>query len=82
MFGLFKKKKQEAVPQLIDIDGNTISPGDKVEVLRYDMGLSTVVYDDNTFYYRSDRTQEQVSYLKMIDAASERQKVKKIMHNN
>ena len=70
------------MPQLLDIDANPIHPGDRVEVLRYDMGLSTVIYTENTFFYQSLSTGEQVSYLKMIDAASERQKVKKVMEED
>lgn len=79
MFGLFKKKQKDTLPQLFDLNNNPLIPGDKVEVLRYEMGVCTLVLIDNAFFYESEKTGEQVSWLKMIDASSDRQKVKKIL---
>lgn len=78
MFGLFKNKKKESLPQLFDLNNNPLIPGDEVEVLRYDMGVCKLIQNENSFYYESLKTGEQVSWLKMIDASSDRQKVKKI----
>ena len=79
MFGLFKKKETEKRPQLADLDNNILNEGDYVEALRYDLGKSKLILIDNDYYYQSEKNGEQVSWLKMIDASSERQKVKKIL---
>ena len=76
MFGLFKKKKEK--PHLIDIDNNVIFEGDLVEALRYDLGECTLEMIDGTFFYVSSANKEKVIYLKMIDASTENQKVRKI----
>ena len=74
MFGLFKKKKKEQV--LLDLDGNQLSEGDIVDNLRYDMGESKVVKSEEGFAYESIADGRRVSWLRMIDAATERQKVR------
>ena len=73
MFGLFKKKKEQV---LLDLDGNQLNDGDIVENLRYDMGESRVVQTDEGFEYESLADGRRVSWLRMIDAATERQKVR------
>lgn len=79
MFGLFKKKKKEKVaPTLTDISGEPLMEGDRVEVLRYDLGECTLTLDGQHYYYESVATGQKVSYAKMIDASTEQQKVKKI----
>jgi len=79
MFGLFKKKKKERqAPQLFDINGELLADGDRVEVLRYELGTCILVLDDLHYYYQSITTGKKVSYAKMIDASTERQKVRKI----
>ena len=78
MFGLFKKKETNNLPQLSDLDDNPLNQGDIVEVLRYELGKCKLILLDNVYYYESLENGKQVSWLKMIDASSDRQKVKKI----
>lgn len=75
MFGLFKKKKKELV--LFDLEGNPLAEGDIVLSLRYDMGECKLVKTENGFEYQSIEGDTKVTWLKMIDAATERQKVRK-----
>jgi hypothetical protein len=75
MFGLFKKRKKELV--LYDLEGNPLSDGDIVLNLRYDLGECRLVKTDNGFEYHSITGDAKVSWLKMIDATTERQKVRK-----
>lgn len=76
MFNLFKKKKRK-IP-LKDLNGNPLSAGDKVESLRYELGICTLIESENGFEYQSESTGQKVSYAKMIDAATTFQKVKKL----
>ena len=75
MFGIFKKKKKELV--LYDLEGNALAEGDIVLSLRYDMGECRLVKTENGFEYQSIEGDTKMSWLKMIDAATERQKVRK-----
>ena len=75
MFGLFKKKKKYI--SLIDLEGNKLKDGDIVVSLRYDLGECRLVKTEDGFEYQSLVTDEKVSWIKMIDAATERQKVRK-----
>ena len=75
MFGIFKKKKKELV--LYDLEGNALEEGDIVLSLRYDMGECRLVKTENGFEYQSIEGDTNMSWLKMIDAATERQKVRK-----
>ncbi|GAA0892557.1 hypothetical protein GCM10009122_22360 [Fulvivirga kasyanovii] len=80
MFGLFKKKKQEpGLPVLKDLENTPLAEGDFVEALRYDLGKCKLLVVDNSYVYESEATGEKVSWLKMIDASTENQKVKKII---
>ena len=80
MFGLFKKKKQEpGLPVLKDLENTPLAEGDFVEALRYDLGKCKLLVIDNSYVYESEATGEKVSWLKMIDASTENQKVKKII---
>ena len=74
MFGLFKKKNKEQI--LLDLDGNPLQEGDIVDNLRYDMGESKLVRTDEGLEYESLADGRRVSWLRMIDAATERQKVR------
>ena len=74
MFGLFKKKKKEI--SLSDLDGNRLKDGDIVLSLRYDLGECKLMKTEDGYEYQSLATEEKVSWLKMIDAATEYQKVK------
>ena len=74
MFGLLKKKKKEI--SLSDLDGNRLKDGDIVLSLRYDLGECKLMKTEDGYEYQSLATEEKVSWLKMIDAATEYQKVK------
>jgi len=76
IFNLFKKKKKTI--QLKDLYGNSLSVGDRVESLRYDLGICTLIDTEKGFEYESESSGQKVSYAKMIDAATTLQKVKKI----
>ena len=78
MFGLFKKSNKEKLPPLSDLDDNPLQPGDIVMSLRYDLGKCEIVEEDGEFFYQSLETEKKVHWLKMVDAASENQKVKKV----
>jgi hypothetical protein len=77
MFGIFKKKKKELV--LYDLEGNALEEGDIVLSLRYDMGECKLVKTETGFEYHSLESDTKMIWLKMIDAATERQKVRKKM---
>jgi hypothetical protein len=78
LFGLFKKKKKiPQPPQLMDIDGELIMEGDEVLSQRYELGKSKVILKGLEFFYESYETKKQVSYVRMIDAITGFQKVKK-----
>jgi len=79
MFGLFKKKKKEIT--LFDLEGNALEEGDTVLSLRYEMGECKLVKTENGFEYQSLEGDTKMSWLKMIDAATERQKVRKKIPN-
>lgn len=79
MFGIFKKKKKELV--LYDLDGNILQDGDIVLSLRYEMGECKLVKTENGFEYLSIEGDTKMSWVKMIDAATERQKVRKKLPN-
>ena len=79
MFGIFKKKKKELV--LYDLEGNALEEGDIVLSLRYDMGECKLVKTENGFEYQSLEGDTKMNWLKMIDAATERQKVRKKLPN-
>lgn len=79
MFGLFKKKKnQSRLPALNDLENNPLNEGDLVEAFRYELGKCKLLVKDESYVYESLNSGEQVSWLKMIDAATDNQKVKKI----
>ena len=60
------------------MEGNLIEEGDFVDALRYDMGKSKVLLEGLQYFYESETTGQKVSYVKMIDASTENQKVKKL----
>ncbi|MFA8342934.1 MAG: hypothetical protein ACEPO8_08170 [Rhodothermaceae bacterium] len=78
MLKFFKKnKKKEKTIQLLDINGNPIEPGDEVEAQRYELGKSKLIVVEGQFHYESLETGKKVHWAKMIDAVTQRQKVKK-----
>lgn len=80
MFGLFKKKtqKKKSNVQFVDLTGNSLSEGDRVLSLRYELGECVIQNGDNGFEYESVENKKRVNWALMIDAATERQKVEKI----
>ena len=80
MFKFFKKKpKEKQPPQLLDMEGQSIEEGDKVESLRYELGKCDVALEGLQFFYISEETGAKVSYVKMVDAVTGNQKVRKIL---
>jgi hypothetical protein len=76
MFGLFnKKKKEKSPPQILDLEGQPLSAGDRVNSLRYELGTCTIELDGLEYFYVSESTGQKVSYVKMIDAITGHQKV-------
>ena len=73
MFGLFNRKKRQ---ELLDLDGNPLHEGDVVDNFRYDMGECRLVNTGDGLAYESLADGRRVSWLRMIDAATERQKVR------
>jgi len=76
MLGVFKRKKKKLLPELVDIENNLIREGDKVELLRYEMGVCELILVQDTFYYQSLTNDKRIIWLKMIDASTDRQKVR------
>ena len=78
MLDWFKKKSKKdiSLPDLLDLDGNPLREGDTVESLRYDLGICQILLNDTDFIYESLASGEKVSWIKMIDASTERQKVR------
>jgi uncharacterized membrane protein YkoI len=81
MFGWFKKKQKDKSksPQLADLDGNPLQEGDKVEALRYELGISHLQKSKGGWVYQSEVSGQEISWLKMVDAQTGNQKVKKII---
>jgi len=61
----------------VDLNEQRLQPGDVVEALRYELGRSDIIEEDGHIYYVSKATGKRVSYCLMVDAITERQKVKK-----
>ncbi len=86
MFNLFKKKNETqpketpAKPsiELSDLNGIPLQEGDVVDCLRYDLGRCKIVLVGKIYRYESLATGQQVSWLRMIDASTNLQKVRKI----
>lgn len=82
MFNLFKKRpdngKNLSLPELFDLNDKQLQVGDKVESLRYELGKSELILEDGHYYYQSLETGKKVIWLKMVDAITEKQKVKKL----
>jgi hypothetical protein len=82
MFGKFFKKKEQnkkkSAPPLVDLEQRPLQEGDIVDALRYELGESKIVWHEDNLYYESLATGKRVIWVKMIDAATQFQKVKKI----
>jgi hypothetical protein len=79
MFNWFKKSKSKSGKGILleDLEGNPLQPGDIVNALRYDLGPSRIIEENGEWFYVSEEKGEKVSYVRMIDAATKRQKVLK-----
>lgn len=79
MLGFFKNKKEKKSRiQFVDLDGNQLKVGDIVLSYRYDLGKCIIKTGENGFDYESIDTKKVVNWALMVDAATERQKVRKI----
>lgn len=76
---LKKKPKEKQPPQLLDMDGHPIQKGDEVISRRYELGKCTVELEGLQYFYVSKESGKKVSYVKMIDAVTGNQKVKKCL---
>jgi len=78
MSGLFSKKSRKSKLQFVDFEGQPLKEGDTVMSLRYDLGESRIIDTEEGMAYESLANGEKVSYIKMIDAATGYQKVRKL----
>ena len=81
LFDFFKKKNTPPpLPtlEMADLSNNALQEGDIVEALRYDLGQCKVIRLEKGFEYESIQTGRRVSYLRMVDAITGLQKVKKV----
>jgi hypothetical protein len=78
MAGLFGRKSRRSKLRFVDLEGQPLKEGDTVLSLRYDLGECRILNTEDGMVYESLATGEQVSYAKMIDAATGCQKVRKI----
>jgi hypothetical protein len=80
LFSFFKKKSggEKNLPLLADLDGNPLKEGDHVISQRYELGECKIIKTENGIEYESLSSGERFSWLRMIDAATEKQKVNKI----
>ena len=62
----------------MDLEGQPLKEGDTVLSLRYDLGECRILNSEKGIVYESLSSGEKVSYVKMIDAATGYQKVRKI----
>ncbi len=66
-------------PVLEDLNQHPLSPGDTVESLRYGLGVCQIITTEKGLTYRSEKDGREVSWHLMVDASTDRQKVKKII---
>ncbi len=67
------------MPVLMDLNNISLQEGDRVAALRYNLGDCKLLIINDQYIYESEDNGEQVSWLKMIDASTDRQKVEKIV---
>ena len=64
---------------MVDLYQNPLKQGDLVQSFRYDLGKCLIIVgDDGELEYESVATGKRVSWVRMIDASTNFQKVKKI----
>lgn len=72
------KNNKSSAPNFADIDGIPLKEGDKVLSLRYDLGECIIINTEEGLAYESIEKKTIVSWTKMVEAASENQKVRKL----
>ena len=82
LLDFFRKNKPASagaskLPAMADLENNPLVEGDAVMSLRYDMGRCRVVRTGSGYEYVSE-TGKRVSWLRMVDAATKLQKVRKL----
>ena len=79
MFDFLKrsKKNKPTIPPLADLHGQPLAEGDTVASLRYDLGECRVIFTEKGLTYQSLADGRQVSWHRMVDAATDLQKVYK-----
>jgi hypothetical protein len=80
LFSFFKKKSggNKKLPRLADLNDNPLKEGDIVLSHRYELGECKIIKTENGIEYESISSGKRVSWLRMIDAATEKQKVNKV----
>ena len=78
MAALFSRKSRKSKLQFVDFEGQPLKQGDTVMSYRYDLGECRIVDTEEGMAYESLASGQKVSYVKMIDAATGYQKVKKL----
>jgi hypothetical protein len=78
MSGLFSKKSGRSKLRFVDLEGQPLSEGDTVLSLRYELGECRILNTEQGMVYESLASGKQISYVKMIDAATGYQKVRKL----
>jgi len=80
MFNFFRKKKvKKSLPPLNDLNNQPLQVGDKVLSHRYDLGNCLIKEVEGKIFYESIQSGVLVSWVKMIDAVTDNQKVSKII---
>ena len=75
---MFRRKKKDTALPMLDLDGKKLQEGDFVDCLRYDMGKCQLIKTEEGFIYESLDDGKRVSWVKMVDAATKNQKVRKL----
>ena len=79
MFKLFKKNSgDKSELKFVDLDGVPLKEGDMVISLRYDLGKCKIIKTKKGFEYESLENGQLVHWLRMVDAATKNQKVRKV----
>jgi len=78
MTPLFNRRQKKSHIKFYDFEGQPLKEGDIVMSLRYDLGECRIIMTENGFAYESIKTGETVNYVKMIDAGTGYQKVRKL----
>ena len=78
MVAFFRKKSGSSKLKFVDFDGQPLKEGDIVMSMRYDLGKCRIINTEQGMAYEPLSGGQQVSYIKMIDASTGYQKVKRL----